>query len=205
MLQLYYAPGSCSFASYIALEEAGADFEAIRLDFRSEEQRAPDYLKINPKGRVPALVTDQGIITETPAILTYIAHAFPDKNLAPFGDAFSLGKMQELNAYICATLHVAHAHRFRGSRWADDAAAIEEMSRKAPEVVEQCFVMLEEELFEGPYAIGDTFTISDPYLYNVACWMEFDQVDLTKVPRLVEYRERMIARPAFERATAGHI
>lgn len=83
MLKLYYAPGSCSFASFIALEEAGADFEAIRLDFKSNDQQDPAYLKVNPKGRVPALATDQGILTETPAILTYIAHAFPEKKLAP--------------------------------------------------------------------------------------------------------------------------
>lgn len=205
MLKLYYAPGSCSFASFIALEEAGADFEAIRLDFKSNDQQDPAYLKVNPKGRVPALATDQGILTETPAILTYIAHAFPEKKLAPFDDAFALGKLQAINAFVCATLHVAHAHRFRGYRWADDEAAIKEMARKAPEVIEDCFVMLEQELYEGPFAIGETFSISDPYLYTVSTWMEFDQVDLAKVPRLVEYRNRMAERPAVQRATAGHV
>ena len=205
MLTLYYAPGSCSFASYIALEETAADFETVRLDFRDNQQQSPDYLEVNPKGRVPALVTDKGILSETPAILTYLAHAFPEKQLLPFNDPFAIGKVQSLNAYICATLHVAHAHRFRGHRWADDEAAIKEMSRKAPEVVEECFVMLERDLFEGPFAIGDAFTISDPYLYTVSTWMEFDEVDLNKVPRLVEYRERMKERPAFKRAIAGHV
>ena len=75
MLKLYYAPGTCALASRIALEEAGAEFETVRIDFRNNEQRKPEYLAINPKGRVPALVTDHGVLTETPALLAYIAAA----------------------------------------------------------------------------------------------------------------------------------
>ena len=69
--KLYYAPGTCALASHIALEEAGADYSAVRLDFKSNQQQSPEYLKVNPKGRVPALVTDKGVLTETPAILAY--------------------------------------------------------------------------------------------------------------------------------------
>ena len=69
MLKLYYAPGTCALASHIALIDAGAAFEAVRIDFTKQQQQSPDYLTINPKGRVPALVTAQGVITETPAIL----------------------------------------------------------------------------------------------------------------------------------------
>lgn len=200
MLKLFFAPGSCSLASHIALEEVGADYEAIRVDFRSGEQTRPDYLAINPKGRVPALVTDEGIITENPAILAYVAAAFPDTAFAPIDDPFALAKVASLNAYISSTVHVAHAHRFRGNRWADDKDAIAEMSRKAPEVVANSFQMIEDELFTGPWATGDTYTVADPYLYTVATWMEFDSVDLAKVPRLVEFRERMNNRPAVQRA-----
>ena len=83
MLKLYYAPGTCALASHIALEEAGASYEAIRLNFKSEDQKKPGYLKINPKARVPALVTDRGVLTETPALLVYIAQSFPAARLAP--------------------------------------------------------------------------------------------------------------------------
>ena len=83
MFKLYYAPGTCALASHIALEEAGADYTAERLDFKANQQQSPYYLKINPKGRVPALVTDQGVLTETPAILAYIAQRFPTSKLAP--------------------------------------------------------------------------------------------------------------------------
>ena len=83
MLTLFYAPNTCALASHITLEEAGAAYEAKRLNFAENEQRKPEYLKINPKSRVPALVTDQGILTETPAILVYIAQMFPKANLLP--------------------------------------------------------------------------------------------------------------------------
>ncbi len=93
-MKLYYAAGTCALASNIALEEAGAKFETVRVDFRSNEQRKPEYLAINPKGRVPALVTEHGVLTETPALLIYIAQAFPRAGLAPLGDAFALARVQ---------------------------------------------------------------------------------------------------------------
>jgi glutathione S-transferase len=127
MLTLFYAHNTCSLASHIALEDSGAVYEAKRLNFAENDQRKPEYLKINPKSRVPALVTDQGILTETPAILVYIAQSFPKANLAPVNDPFLLGQIQSFNSYLCSTVHVAHAHRMRGYRWSDDEAARESM------------------------------------------------------------------------------
>ena len=89
MYKLYYAPGSCALASHIVLEEAGADYQAQRVNFQAGEQRSPEYLKINPKGRVPTLVTHEGTLTETPAILGYLAQKFPRANLAPIDDALT--------------------------------------------------------------------------------------------------------------------
>jgi len=86
MIKLFYAVNTCSLASHIALEEAGATYTTVRLSFASNEQRGPEYLAINPKGRVPAMVTDRGILTETPAMLAYIAQSFPEARLAPVDD-----------------------------------------------------------------------------------------------------------------------
>ena len=118
MFKLYYAPGTCALASHIALEEAGADYTAERLDFKNNQQTTPDYLAINPKGRVPALVTDTGILTETPAILAFIAQSFPKAKLAPLDDPFAFAQVQSFNSYLCSTVHVSHAHKMRGYRWA---------------------------------------------------------------------------------------
>ena len=95
MLKFYYAPGTCALASHLALEFAGADYEGVRLDFSKQEQRSPAYLQINPKGRVPALVTDRGILTETPALLQYISQSFPQAGLAPLDDPFLLARVNE--------------------------------------------------------------------------------------------------------------
>ena len=114
MFKLYYAPGTCALASHIALEEAGAAYTTERLDFKANQQNSPEYLAINPKGRVPSLVTDRGILTETPAMLAFIAQSFPQAKLAPLDDAFAFAQVQAFNSYLCSTVHVAHAHKGRG-------------------------------------------------------------------------------------------
>ena len=122
MTTLYYAPLTCALASHIALEDDGAEYRLRRVDFSSGEQRSPDYLAVNPKGRVPALGTPRGVLTETPALLAYIAQTWPQARLAPLDDPFAFAQLQAFCAYLCSTVHVAHAHRPRGSRWADEAS-----------------------------------------------------------------------------------
>src|ERR1700733_15342203 len=102
MLTLYYAPHTISLATHILLEEVGADYSTVRIDFGKSEQRSPDYLKINPKGRVPALVTDKGILTETPAMLVFVAQSFPKMNLALIDDPFAFAQVQAFNSYLCS-------------------------------------------------------------------------------------------------------
>ncbi len=204
MLKLYYAASSCALATHIVLEEVGADYSTQRIEFAKEQQKSPEFLKINPKGRVPALVTDRGVLTETPAMLVYVAQSFPAAGLAPMADAFAFARMQSFNSYLCSHLHVAHAHRMRGHRWvdADDAHSIAAMQRKVPETVGGAFEMIERDMLEGPWVMGDTYTICDPYLFTLAQWMEKDGVDLTRVPRVVDHRHRMSERLAVKKAIA---
>jgi glutathione S-transferase len=119
MLTLFYAPHTCSLASHIALEEAGAEYELRRIDFAKREQQSSDYVALNPKARVPALATPQGVLTETPAMLAYIAQMFPASGLAPLHDPFAFAQVQAFNSYLCSSVHVAHAHRMLGYRWAE--------------------------------------------------------------------------------------
>jgi glutathione S-transferase len=203
VLRLYYAPNTCALASHIALEEAGADYETTRVDFGAGEQRSPGYLAVNPKGRVPALVTEQGILTETPALLVFVAQRFPGARLAPLDDPFLFAKVQAFNSYLCSTLHVAHAHRMRGHRWADAPEALAEMKRKVPETVGACFELIEREMLAGPWVFGEAYTISDPYLVTLAQWMEVDGLDTSRYPRVMEHRSRVAERPAVRRAMAA--
>lgn len=202
MLTLHYAPRTCSLASLIALEESGLGFEVKKLDLAGGAQRSPDYLAINPKGRVPALVGDRGILTETPAILAYIAQVTPGGRLAPLDDAFAFARMQAFNSYLCSTVHVAHAHKLRGVRWTDDAAAIETMKAKVPENMAECFRLIEETIFTGPWVMGNAYSVADPYLFTIGGWLKGDGVDPARFPKVAEHRARMLERPAVQRAVA---
>ena len=207
MLTLYYAPHTCALATHIVLEEVGAEYAGKRIDFASNQQRSPEYLRINPKGRVPALVTDRGILTETPAMLVYVAQSFPNAALAPMDDPFLFAQIQSFNSWLCSHLHVAHAHRMRGHRWvdADDAQSIAAMQRKVPQSVGESFAMVEREMLKGPWVMGERYTICDPYLFTLAQWLEADGVDPATIPRAIDHRRRMSQRPTVKKAIAQEV
>ncbi|MBO9679741.1 MAG: glutathione S-transferase family protein [Acidovorax sp.] len=201
-LTLYYAPGTCAQAVRIALHEANAPHEAVRLDFAAGEQRSPAYLAINPKGRVPTLVTEQGVLSETPALLMYVAQRFPEARLAPT-DAFALARMQEFHSYLASTVHVAHAHRPRASRWADEPEAQAAMQRKVPANMAECFGVIEQHyLGQGPWVLGEQYSLADGYLFTVAGWLKGDGVDMARFPQVHAHFQRVAARPAVQRALA---
>ncbi len=202
MLKLFYALNTCALASHITLEEIGTQHEAVRLDFGKNDQNKPEYLAINPKGRVPALITDHGILTETPAILAYLAQSYPQAKLAPLSDPFEFARVQAFNSYLCSTVHVAHAHGRRGKRWADDPVAIKDMQRKVPETVSACFELIEQEMFVGPWVMGKDYSICDPYLFTIAKWLESDTVDIARFPKVQDHRKRMAERPAVKKTMA---
>jgi glutathione S-transferase len=205
LLKLFYSPGSCALASHIALTDAGADFEAVRIDFGAGEQLKPGYLEINPKGRVPSLIAEDGVLTETPAILAYIAQRYAAAKLAPVNDAFAFARAQEFNSYLCSTVHVAHAHRGRGKRWADDPIALADMKRKVPETVFNALKLIEDGMLKGPWVMGDTYTICDAYLYTVTLWLKGDGIDPARqLPRIAEHRQRMEERDVVKAVVADH-
>ena len=202
----YYASGTCALASHLALEYSGAPYEAKRLDFKQQQQRSPEYLRVNPKGRVPALVTERGVVTETPAILQFIAQTFPHANLAPLDDAFLLAKVNEFNSYLCSTVHVNHAHKGRGYRWVepDDTVALEAMKKKVPQTMAESFTLIEEQMFKGPWVLGERFSTADLYLYTIARWLEGDSVDVQRFPRVADHMKRMDAQPQVQKVLAAH-
>ena len=197
MLTLYYSRKSCAYAPHILLHDAGAAFDTVEIDFATGEQTKPEFLAINPKGRVPALATPHGILTENPAILLYIAQTHPHTNLAP-SDPFALARAQSFNMVLASTVHVAHSHKHRGARWADDPAAQAAMTAKVTENMAMYAAMIEEHYFTGPYVLGDDYSICDPYLALITQWLRADGVDLADFPKLQAHDALMRARPSMQ-------
>lgn len=201
-LTLYFTPGTCAQAVRIALEEAQAPYTLVRVDFASQQQRSPEYFAVNPKGRVPALVTEHGTLTETPALLAYVAQRFADARLAP-ADPFGFARLQEFHSYLASTVHIAHAHRPRASRWADEPEAQAAMQRKVPANMTECFTLIERHyLGEGPWVLGEQYSVADGYLFTVAGWLKSDGVDIAQFPKVHAHSQRMAQRPAVQRALA---
>ena len=200
-MKLYYFPKTISIAAVLALHEAGVDFEAVKVDFSKAEQAGPHYHAINPKGRVPALVTDQGVVTETGAILEYIAALAPEAGLVP-ADALQAARMREAMYYLASTAHVNHAHKMRGARWATQETSFADMAAKVPETMTASAAYLENKVLAGPFVLGERISLADVYLYVVCTWLPGDQVDMTAFPKLTAFVAAMEARPSVAKARA---
>lgn len=194
MLTLHYATGTISIAVAIALEEARLPYETIKVDFASAEQTQAPYLALNPKGRVPLLVLEDGTrLTETGALLEYIATIAPGAGLLP-EDPVLAAHVRGVMYYLASTMHVAHAHRMRGSRWATRQESFDDMTAKVPENMAACGAYLNELALLGAYVAGDRPSIADPYLFTVLNWMEGDGAPLAAHPRLAGFMDRMNQR-----------
>jgi glutathione S-transferase len=204
MNTLFFSPGACSLASAIALAESGLPYRLQRVKFADNEQRSPDYLKLNPNGRVPVLVTDEGAISENLAILAYIAQVAPQAKLAPLDDLFAFARMQVFNAYLAATVHVAYAHKRRGYRWADSQQARDDMAAKAPQNLRDCFALIENDHLTGPWVLGETYSVADAYLFVLTDWLSGLGIDRAEFPRVADHYDRMRQRPGVQRALTEH-
>ena len=191
MLTLHYAPNTISVAVALALKELDQEFVAVKVDFASAEQTQPSYLALNPKGRVPTLVVDQQTLTETGALLDYLADVFG--RLRP-ADQLETARMREVMFYLASTMHVNHAHKMRGSRWADTPAAHQDMTSKVPQTMAASAEHLEQTLAFAPFAVGQDISLADVYLYVVLCWLEGDKVDILRTPKLAAYFDMMSQR-----------
>ncbi|HYH21082.1 MAG TPA: glutathione S-transferase N-terminal domain-containing protein [Azospirillum sp.] len=199
MLTLYYSPGACSLASHVTLEETGAPFEAHRVTLAKGEQHTPEYRAINPRARVPALRIDGGdVLTENPAILTYLARRFPEAKLLP-ADPLAEARCLSMMAFLSSSVHPAFAHIFRPERFADDASAhpaIKETGRRV------FFDHLKEidGLLAGKEWAQGSFTVCDPYLLVFYWWGMRIELPVAELPNYTAHKQRMLARPAVRRA-----
>jgi glutathione S-transferase len=198
MLKLYYAPGTISIAVALTLEEAGLTYEAVKVDFKSAEQTGPDYLAINAKGRVPALVLSNGtVLTETGALLEYIADMAASAGLIPADPALA-AHMRSAMYYLASTMHVAHAHKMRGSRWASQQSSFDDMTAMVPQTMAACATYVETHLLRGDSVLEQSFSLADPYMFVVCTWLEGDGVSIADYPKIQNFMTKMEARQSVK-------
>ena len=203
-MRLYYSPGTIAVAVAITLHEADLPFEPVKVDFSQAEQTKPEYLALNPKGRVPTLEVDGVLLTETGALLDYIAAICPDANLVP-EDPLGAARMRSVMYYLASTVHVNHAHKMRGSRWADKADSHADMAAKVPQTMTASAAYIERECLKGPFIMGGDLTLADPYAFVVCNWLEGDGVDVGNYPKIRAFRDTMRKRPSVQAVIAQGI
>ena len=198
---LYYAPTACSIAPHIALHEIGAVFEARQIDLAKGEQTSPEYLKINPMGRVPSMIIDGEVVTEVPALLTCIAGMKPEVGLIPESGTLAHARCFEWLGFLSSSLHVAYAQFRRPVRFVQEGSACrDEVSGTGKEITIRYYREVETRLGEG-WAAGDSYSIADIYLFPFHGWAWRFDFDIAKeCPKWTELVARMRERPAVQRA-----
>jgi len=194
-MKLYYSPGACSLSPHIALCEAGLPYELVKVDLKAKKlENGDDYLKVNPKGQVPALALDSGeLVTEGPVIVQMIADKASGKNLAPARDSAERYKLLEWLNFVGTELHKNFGPMF-SPVLADDAKAF------FKDRVMGKFKYLDGVLAGRDYLMGKQFTVADGYLFTMLCWADRMNFDLSGLNNLLAYKARVGARPMVQQA-----
>ena len=200
-IKLYYAPGACSLASHIAIEEVGLPYETQRLDLAAGEQRKPEYLKLNPRGRVPTCVVDGNVITENVGIMSYFAGGYPKKRIWP-GDSFHQALAISTMAWLSNTVHAAYGHLVRPARYVDEADAQEKVKAKARTSYEDYLREIDGLLAGRKWCIGDHYTCVDGYLLVFYRWGNRQKMPVREMKNYSALADRVLARPAVKKVMA---
>jgi glutathione S-transferase len=200
-MKLYYAPGACSFASHIALEEVGLPYDTVRLDLAAGDQRKPEYLAINPRGRVPTLIVNGHTITETVGILTYLGGGYPKAKIWP-EDTWHQAMCVSTMAWLSNSVHTTYGHLVRPTRYADDAPAQESIKAKARVMFGDYLVEIDRLLKGKKWCVGNHYTVADGYLLVFYRWGNRNGYPVSSLASYASLMQRVMARPAVKRVMA---
>jgi glutathione S-transferase len=194
-MKLYFSPGACSLAVHIALRETHANFDLEKVDLaKHETERGEDYMRINPKGYVPALKLEDGdILTEVGVVLQYLADRKPEFGLAPKAGTMERYRLMEWLTFISSEIHKAFA-----PFWKSDVAQQTKDAAKAQ--LARRFDYVEARLSEKTWLMGDKFTVADIYLFVIVNWTNFHKIEISKWPKLKDFMARITARPRVQEA-----
>ncbi|THD56471.1 MAG: glutathione transferase GstA [Bradyrhizobium sp.] len=194
-MKLYYSPGACSLSPHIALLEAGLPYDLVKVDLRAKKlENGDDYLKVNPKGQVPALALDNGeLVTEGPVIVQMIADKASAKNLAPARDSAERYKLLEWLNFITGELHKNFSPLF-------NPTIPDEVKNFFKDRIMGKFKYADSQLAGRDYLMGKQFTVADGYLYTMLRWADGNKLDLSGLNNLMAYKDRVAARPKVQEA-----
>jgi glutathione S-transferase len=201
MLKLFYSPGACSIVTHIALEEAGADYEPVRVVLAEGEHRTSEYLAINPHARVPALATDNGVITENIAILNLIADLYEAPGSVPREDPIAAAHCNELLGWFASSVHISFAQIWRGERFTEDQTLWPAIKDGGLKALEKHFSEIEARSGEG-WLVDGRFTAADSYALIFFRWGKRVEMDMGGYPAWAALNERVLARPAVQQVLA---
>jgi glutathione S-transferase len=198
VLTLYYAPGACSMAAHIVLEETGERYEARRVDLAKGEQRTQAYLKIHPLGRVPALILDGGEpLTENTAILPYLGKRFGLWPVDPLADARALS----IVGFFASSVHPAHGHISRPERYATDPAMFPNLQAQGRATFHTHLQQIDA-MLAGREWLSDAYSVLDPYALTFYAWGIRRELPVADLKHFTAHRDRMMSRPAVQRVVA---
>jgi glutathione S-transferase len=200
---LYYSPGSCSLAVHVALNEVHQPFELRKFSTADRANYSPEYLAINPKGRIPAMRIDGFILTEVPAILAYVGRRFPNAGIYPADGAEAEARCLELLAWSSNTVHVAFAQLFRPERFVPSEQSYPPVKESGRVNFGRCLADIETTLQRQAYAVGDRFTVVDPFWLVFFRWAVRSGYPMrSDFPAYTAHAERLCERPSVQRALA---
>ncbi len=200
-IKLYYAPGACSLASHIAIEETGVAYETVKISTSDGDQRKAEYLKINPRGRVPTAIIDGHIITENVGIMTYFAGGYPQANIWP-KDTLHQALAVSTMAWLSNSVHTAFAHMFRAARYADDTPAQESIKAKGRTMYWDHLKEIDGLLAGRKWSVGSSYSVVDGYLLVFYRWGNRNQMEVKSLPNYSSLMQRVLARPAVKKVMA---
>ena len=198
MLTLYYAPGACSMAPHIVLEESGEKYDGKRMDLSKGEQKTPQYLTIHPLGRVPALILDDGSpLTENTAILPYLGKRFGLWPTDPVQEARALSVI----GFFAASVHPAHAHISRPERYTEDKSAFPGLQAMGKKTFHEYLKQIDA-MYAGREWLSDRYSVVDPYAFIFYVWGIRRELPVAELKNYTALKNRMLERPAVQRALA---
>ncbi|GAB3384144.1 glutathione transferase GstA [Lysobacter fragariae] len=194
-MKLYYSPGACSLSPHIIARELGLDIQLVKVDTKTKQtESGQDFLKINPKGYVPALELDNGeVLTEGTAIVQYLADRKPEARLAAANGTFERSRLQETLGYISTELHKSYTPLFYPTTPV-------EVKQERKDYLRKRYDLIEQTLAEQPYLSGEQFSIADAYLFTVTSWASHVDLDMSGYKAINDFQQRVASRPAVKAA-----